>query len=131
MFFKHSDAASAGQLNIRMRLAGTDATTATYFSQYIFGGVTTVSANQATSGTSARFASGNAGVAPVTIEMYSPFIAEATTFQARSIYTATSNPNIFVEAGSHNVATAYDGISFLPSATTMTGTLRIYGLRNA
>jgi hypothetical protein len=116
------------EMKIRMRAAGADATGANYDDQYFYAAGTGTGAIRTTSATS-----GGVGRASTdyfcTIDMHSPALAAITYYIANMYY----GPGVttVLDNGRHNVATAYDGFSFIPASGTMTGKLRVYGLRKS
>ena len=70
---------------------------------------------------------GNASSAE--ISMIAPYLATKTT--ALLFTHGYNNSNFIGRAGSglHNVASSYDGIRFYPNGGTVTGTVKIYGLK--
>lgn len=117
------------QPSFKLRASGTSAST-NYNYQYINGNASSVGAAGATGQTSANFALYSNGdfKAAATLELFSPQIAEATNFTSLNAWSPASynGLNVFY-AGNHSTATAYDGIEFLVSAGTMTGSYTIYG----
>ena len=116
-------------LDARLRLAGTDSTTS-YTSQTLRASATTVSAATGiTNG--ANVAAINTLQSIVVIDLAGPALAQATAIYA----TSGVNSRIDQCAGAHSPATAHDGITFVPDLAigtrTLTGTLRVYGLRNS
>ena len=114
-------------LTIRLRLAGTDAS-ATDYTTIIFDNSGTSSVSRLTGQTSTRIGpSRNGSRMYSTSYIFSPFAAAATGFQCRT----TSNPVANTIDGTHGLSTSYDGFSLIPSSSSTTGTLRVYGLRNS
>ena len=115
-------------MKIRMRLAGTDASAANYDDQYAAIANTSADFTRTTGATA-----GNLGRASTdyfcTIDMHSPALA-AITYYLSNMYYGPS-PAMLLVNGRHNVATAYDGFTLIPGSGTMTGKLRVYGLRNS
>ena len=63
------------------------------------------------------------------IDMFDPAEASNTYFSTSGGYLPAT-PGGLLFYGAHSVSTAYDGFSVIPSVGNVTGTLRIYGLRN-
>ena len=129
-----STSAASWYLNMRMRAAGTDAATA-YLSAFAYPNFTTDTV--AGFGVSAGVTSfvfgyigdaalGNSGV----MSMRTPAIAARTTMNYQS-GTFAAGGSSWAGGGIHTTATAYDGFSMSPMTGNITGTLRIYGLRNS
>lgn len=115
-------------VDLRMRLSGTDATAANYDTQSTLNAGASIFNTRTLSATSAIF-----GYASTdhfsTINFQSPALAAITYFFSSYVYGPNINNGIV--AGRHNVATAYDGFSFIPASGTMTGKLRVYGMRKS
>ena len=116
------------ELKIRMRAAGVDASGANYDDQYFYVAGAGTGATRTTSATS-----GGLGRASTdtffTIDIHSPALAAITYYIANMYYGPSATA--IIDNGRHNVATAYDGFSFIPVSGTMTGKLRVYGLRKS
>ena len=120
-------------LNYRMRSAGTDNSGAIYQAQLMYGNGASAAGSAAISQTSGRFGSiTSTDMIHMSIDAFSPFLAEATLFYALAGYrSATTSPQVEAQSGGHASAVSYDGITMLPLAGNATGNLRIYGLRNS
>jgi hypothetical protein len=73
----------------------------------------------------------SSAVPAATFKLFNPFVAANTQVfgsgvgnDATAIFSWNLNAN-------HDISTAYDGIKFLCTAGTITGTIRIYGIRNS
>ena len=114
---------------LRMRLSGTDDSSANYADQRMDAAATTISGARQTAQTSGTCSYVQQNGFWGSIDMFRPQLAAATFFTTVSGNTVAA-PNLYQFAGAHNVSTAYDGLTVFPSASTITGTLRIYGYRN-
>jgi hypothetical protein len=118
-------------LNIYLRLGGANLTTATYTAQTIEGSGTSVtgfrSASQAEWVPCAVRNDANRTLLEITVS--NPAVPTlGTTFQSLG-YDAAGG-GIQRNAFGHNTSVAaYDGITFLPQASTISGDISIYGLR--
>jgi hypothetical protein len=117
-------------LNLRMRLAGSDDSTSNYFYQYLDAASSAVSGARFTSQTSMYFAYATTGTGWQFVNIFNPNLASATFVQSHTGFNITS-PNLTLFTGGHNVATAYDGFSIILASGNITGKLRVYGLRNS
>jgi len=113
----------SNNINLRMRLSGTDDSTSNYSFQIMEAFSSTVQANVATSQTSIRIGFG--GDFFTEIFLYNPNKALPT--RSKSNYLVGLNSMQF-SYGTHNVSTAFDGFSIIPAAGTITGTLYVYGV---
>lgn len=115
-------------VNFRLRLAGTDSVTGYRYAT----GVVTTSAIQFNAGSNAASTGIVADLVASQRAMTNTVIngpALAAQTNAQLDYTALNYRGYgFV---THDVATAYDGFSLIAPSGNITGTLRIYGLRNS
>lgn len=125
-------AAGTPNINLRMRVAGVDAAGAgTYFYQRLSAAATSVASSQVTD-TQVRAADASTSQNVWVCELFAPAVAVTTTGKNRStIISTTTGIQMHFHDFGHNVASAYDGFSLNPSASSLTGTMRIYGLRNS
>lgn len=72
----------------------------------------------------------NANVGAGNAYIFGPAKAQRTRFTAHRNQGDTANYGLEYCDGLHNVATAYDGIRFIPAAGSLAGVIRVYGLRN-
>ncbi len=123
------DFTASGNISIsaRMRLAGVDASTSSYTRQGLIGDTTTASATQTLNATSSTLAFGGNARNNFKFELFAPAIAQRTT---GIVYNAEQAPALRINTFYHDVATAYDGVTFITSAGTMTGTMSIYGYKD-
>jgi hypothetical protein len=66
-----------------------------------------------------------------TIQLSNPFAAASTGMIADWSGLVGTDPYVLHGAGFHTTATSYDSIRFVTSASTMTGTIRVYGVQNS
>jgi hypothetical protein len=60
--------------------------------------------------------------------IYSPFKAAPTTYFSNApTYINVAIYRVYLTSGWHSLSTSYDGISFITSTGTMTGTVSVYG----
>jgi len=127
IIFNVNAAAGNPVLNMRLRNDTTDATGADYNRQNLNINNTTVTANRSTTQTSFAIATLSTGRVGGQILVTNPFGATTlTTLQS------TSSLDYFqsdYRSHRHDVAASYDGVSFFPGSSTITGTFLIYGLR--
>lgn len=123
---------TAQVLAYRMRASGSDNSSSNYAFQVLTVTGTTVSGSRSTAQTSGRL-----GIAistdwtGVSADIWSPFLTTATILTSQSIRESVTQVTIEDLANSHNVASAYDGITILPAAGTISGEVRVYGYRNS
>ena len=121
-----STAAANG--NIRMRVGGVDNSALSYKRQFLRAISTTVSGSYDTLNETNVLDIGTGNSSVATVDIFSPNLAVNTRIQAHfNGCTATGNNYVGFFETDHNVATAYDGFSLIPSTGTTTGTIWIYG----
>jgi len=117
-------------LQLRMRAAGTDNTTASSY-------VTQRNLFYSTTSSLARITNTYAQVGYVsshlrdgtTINIYAPFLAEPTAISSlNSAGNTTNNPITFLGVANHNQSTSYDGVTLYPDSQNMTGIVTVYAL---
>lgn len=120
------------EINMRMRLSGTDNTSANCAYQDLQIANTTVTASRFSGLTSMFVASLSTSNNVISLDLFDPAIAAPTTYHVLGgrAANATTVESRFI-VGGHNVSTAYDGLSLLTSSGTISGTARIYGYRNS
>jgi hypothetical protein len=113
---------------MRMRADTTNATAANYSYQLNEVSGTSVTAARSTAQTSIALSPLGTGVVGIQIDLYSPFLAQATTlFSAGPSQISTISFQTF--AGVHSLATSYNGFGILTgSAATIDGIFSIYGV---
>jgi hypothetical protein len=122
-------------LRVRLRANGTDNSTASsYYQTSLYSGGSSASGN---SGTGDTFGLGVAtsAYAPsggYSYDFFSPAIAAPTVINGHSFYTMSAGARYLELADVyHNVSSAFDGFTFYPSTGNVTGSIRVYGMRNA
>ena len=66
-----------------------------------------------------------------TIQLSNPFAAAKTGMIADWSGLVGTDPYVFHGVGFHTTASSYDSIRFVTSASTMSGTMRVYGVQNS
>jgi hypothetical protein len=122
---------AAGGISSRLRVAGSDASGANYNAQLVFGSSTTAGASASVSGTSwPSIGDGSIAetVCQFSMDLFMPALAQQSSFSSLQGYVDLAA--VAAQVGRHTLSTAYDGITLFRASGTLTGTLRIYGLRN-
>jgi hypothetical protein len=118
----------------RMRAAGTNAAGANYTFCYSGSSAGGFQGNYSTGQTSFSIKGDGSVETPmgVAFDITSPALAVATGIPSLATFGLLSGNNGMLHIMQrHTLATAYDGMSLLVASGTMSGTLRIYGLRNS
>ena len=123
---------SNGTIVFKYRTSGSDNSTTNYF--FSITGLSTSGADnmQSASDTQSYFVRGFAsGRVAANLNIYSPELAQTTLSTSTASGTSNAgNQASYVGGSLFNAATVFDGITFLTSAGTMTGTIRVYGYNN-
>jgi hypothetical protein len=132
VFINLSAGSALQALNLRLRVGGTDNSTAnSYSNQFVTANSTTIQANQTVSnlmeavvyGTDATFRTG------YEITFYNPFLAQPTAIESIGV-SANTNARFRHYAAIHNQSTSYDGFSLYTGGGTVTvEKLSVYGLK--
>ena len=126
---------SSGDTNrqqcFRLRAAGVDSTTNYNWTELV-GNFSIVGRNTAGGTGEFRFATVAAYAEEYSnIELSRPNDVNSTTISAISSAYNASGQEIGLTAGLHNLATAYDGITFLPTAGTCTYLIQVLGYNHS
>lgn len=117
-------------LSLRMRVGGTDNSSAVYnINEWKNNGATAGGYRNASY---TNFNLGNAASSKATFlatqgHFYDPFIATPTKLITHQIVNNSSDNYQTTSASYHNVSTSYDGFSIFPGTGTISGKIRIYG----
>ena len=122
-------------INSRLRIAGSDNTTANYANSAI-GSITSAStvayarADFTSAWTFGYLSSGDLNA--LTLDLIAPFAAESTKVMS-SAMGRNSGGGVapHVGGGVFNAATSFDALSVYPAAGTITGTYKVYGYANS
>lgn len=126
---------AAAALTMRLRVAGVDASGANYYYANIAllaGGA--VTANTASAATSfALTAAGGSAWTDMVFQclIRSPQLADETMVDYSLASRFTTGHQTLKGGGTYNATTQYDAFSVIPGSGNITGTIRIYGLRNS
>jgi hypothetical protein len=125
-----SDASVGSQVYFRMRVSGTDNSTAnSYVRQQIAANDTSVSAVRITGDAGAVFVVAGTQIAGTSFSIYGPYLAQPTATRATSVWDFSS-ARFNDQACTHNQSTSYDGITFFVDNGNITGALQVYGVRS-
>ena len=112
------------EIRIRYRVSGADNSTANYNFQRLSGSATTVSAARTTGATSQDFCIWDANLSSAQLEIFRPFLTEATGSYAIGAADGVTTQNF---AGRFTGATSFTGLTIIASAGTITGKASVYG----
>ena len=120
---------ASGDVNIvaQLRAAGVDATASNYVWQSLTanGSGTNAVRSSATGNfiigtTSSTLRSGDV------VHVYGPALAQPTAIRCVNT-NGISNARLDDAAGTHSLSTSYDGITFAPTSSTLSGTVHVFG----
>lgn len=117
-------------LDLRLRVAGVDSSTSNYTRQILAADGAATSAAKVTTTLLRVNGLSIDSIATGQINIFRPAIAVKTGFNCYGD-GAYQSANLNLTTGSNSLATAFDGFSFIASASTITGTLRVYGYKNS
>lgn len=120
-------AAGSPIISVRMRAAAADNSAASYDSSLIIDNPTTPASSLATGQTSGALLRVATTLSTARLHVINPAAASPTAMRSHYQAGITSPIQGFYSVG-HNVSTAYDGITFIPASSTITGTIRVYGM---
>jgi hypothetical protein len=112
-------------INMRLRVAGTDATGSNYTHQILQAQGTTVTGDRISSASDWRLMSmTNVQVNGMVMHCYGPFLAQPTAYRTVTI-RSLNDATIDDYAGTHSLSTAYDG--FTVATSSMSGNVHVFG----
>lgn len=122
-----STAAGSVALRARMRVSGSDDTSSNYAAQYDYASGSFAGAAAESAQTSFYLGYVATTIGWGVTHLFTPHDAVPTLLVTSSAI-AVAAPQVFTVAGGHNVSTSYTGITLYPASSTITGTIRVYGL---
>lgn len=125
--FNSNHSSTINSINMRYRVAGSDASGANYERQGLVANNATVSGFRATGVTSAEVATIYATKNLAIVEVGNPFAAIPTT---TSCYWQDEETGVFrmlFFVTRHSLSTSYTGFTFFPTNNTMTGSVSVFG----
>ena len=115
--------------SLRLRASGTDATGSNYIDQYIFASSTSVSGSRSAAITSTTYFIQDTSLRVGCLwSVYGPFLTQPTALRSVAVDTRSATANLVDIAAIHSVSSSYDGVTFIASTGTITGTVSVYGL---
>ena len=122
---------SASNFLTRLRTSSDD-TAANYSDQLLYGSGATAAANRASGQTYWRTGyAGTSDSGSVTIELFAPNLAVATKGNFAGCVFIGSTQEATYGSIANSTTTQYSGFTVFPGSGTFTGTVRVYGYRNA
>ena len=112
---------------LRLRASGADAAGSNYIYQILSGSTTSAAAANYTATFFDYFSVGTTNVMVAEATIRRPNLAQTTLIA----YQGGRETYVAIATGYHSLTTQYDGFSLIPTTGNLTGTVRIYGLRNS
>ena len=127
----HSLAVGGDALFLRMRLSGTDNSTASsYVYQKLEAYSTTVAGSRTTSNQAVCSTSNDSQRHGLSLSMFGPYLAQPTAWRSVTV-SGSAGAQINDYAGTHNQSTSYDGVTLYPGSINISGLVSVYGLVGA
>lgn len=130
-----AQSATATNVSIRMRTAGSDNSSSNYYfngTEVATSSATTVGTSRSI-GTGTRFIAGSYVANPggYDITFIGPFLTQKTMLLSHSVAVGDTDMMTRTLAGLMTVTTSYESFTLYPDSGTISGSLRVYGLRNS
>ena len=120
--------ASSDNIKIRLRVGGSDDSTANYHNLGLRI-TTTVDRVASYAQTSYRIGEASTGKGAIQAVIYGPFLTALTQFNGLITNGFQNAMENGFQCGTHNVATSYTGFTLIPESGTMTGNVSVYGYK--
>lgn len=137
VFRKLSGSVSEQSLRVRLRSSGVDSTGTNYRAQVLIGNGTSVTAVRSLPGDGLDSWNNALGFTETTtsgmalLSISYPYQAQITVAASDMSYDIDGNLRLYHCSWSHDLTTAYDGITVFPDTGTITGSFTVYGLRES
>jgi hypothetical protein len=123
-------ASTSGAPTMRLRTSGTDNSNANYQRQVFNADNATLTGGRNTNQTSFGLGSVQSTTTTYDINLWSPQLSSNTFWTTNDNFlSSTTTPIIQQAIGGFNAATQFDGISFISSGATLSGTISVYGYK--
>ena len=117
-----------GTLEMRFRVAGSDNSTANYNDQRISGSNTTLQAVRNTGQTKSKIYEYDTTQGFANLDINNPFLSKTSLIQGVS--NRGNGQTLFIYTAAFTLTTSFTGFSLLPDTGNISGTVRIYGVKN-
>ena len=122
---------TASDVRLRMRVSGTDNSTASsYVLQYLEASGTSVAGARTTTDSAAVFTTSNTQRDGMLLHIFGPYLSQPTAMRTAGVM-GYLNAYVQDKAATHNQSTSYDGFTLFHSSNNMTGLISVYGLVGA
>jgi len=134
VFIYVSSGSATGYVNMRLRASGSDNSASTYNSSspYTFSNASTFNVENFASQSkfSVNYCESNARNVFTTMEIINPQASEYTGYTMQATRFVPSVVVNYSGSGQFVNTNSFDGFTVYPDSGTLTGTIRIYGIRN-
>jgi hypothetical protein len=123
---------SSANIQLRLRVGGTDLTANDYNFQQLNANSTSVAAGRISNTSSAQLGVINTTQGTCKTLLANPFKTTVTNYQANSSSLPSgtiTTPTILLHSGNINNTNSYTGFTLFPSSGTMTGVIDVYGYK--
>jgi hypothetical protein len=128
------DSASAtGYQQLRMRASGADNTTSNYFWSGLYNASSATTPTGEGGGSQTSFAYGymeSTATGSMALNISNPFATIKTTYTNLFSRSTGSVSLLYINGGTFNTTTSFDGLTIFPASGTITGTIEVYGYKN-
>jgi hypothetical protein len=126
---QHGSSATNISMPYRLRGFGADATAAEYNLQYLRISSTTVDPGRVTKSTTGGLSNTVSNLRNgLVLYLYGPALPQPTASRSVCV-VANSDAEVIDFASTHQLSESYDGISILPASGSVSGLIKVYGLR--
>jgi len=126
----HTLASGGNTFFMRLRATTDNSTTNSYVSQSLDAYSTTVGGSRYTADQGVCSTANDSQRHGMELKVYGPYIAQPTAWRSVTV-SGSSGAQINDRAGTHNQSVSYDGITFYPGSSSLTGLVSVYGLVGA
>lgn len=128
MLFNCTSSVDTG-LRLRLRSSGVNNASSAYTRQRLVVDSTTVSATRDSDQTYYYPSSVYSNTNALRMDINGPYLNQRTTFSSQALYS-WAMATMFLTVGTHTVQSSFDGFTMDVPTGTISGTVRIYGVRN-
>ena len=130
VLIESNGASASGAYTIRFRTSGSDVSSANYQVQELYGSSSTAAAGRGANGTNWNNGNVYTEKTCMVLDLFSPQVATSTSVFSTCLSNATSTtPEITFKSVGFNATNQFDGISWISSGATLTGTISVYGYK--
>jgi len=125
---RHNGPGGSQNVDYRLRASGSDAAGSNYVSQILDANTSSVTGSRTTATVGGIAAFGNSVNVGFTASFYGPSLSQATAVRSLCMFAGASGVILRDYSSTHSLTTAYDGFTLIPTASSITGVITVYGL---